>query len=136
MEKLTERKVTFFSSVMDSAYDAAPVATYVSGKGRVPLINPNKRRGAERATFTPAQKDINPVHLVPAIVILPRVASCGICDFDDPNLKRLARIPVMIDVPNSSYACDYRYANVQLAALRAADTAGAPPRTNFVQPKR
>ncbi len=30
MEKLTERKVTFLYSAMDSAYDAAPVATYVS----------------------------------------------------------------------------------------------------------
>ena len=57
MEKLTERKVTFLYSVMDSAYDAAPVATYVSGKGRVPLIDPNKRRGHERTAFTPAQKE-------------------------------------------------------------------------------
>jgi IS5 family transposase len=57
MEKLTERKVTFLYSVMDSAYDAAPVATYITGKGRVPLIDPNKRRGAERIIFTPAQKE-------------------------------------------------------------------------------
>ena len=57
MEKLTERKVTFLYSVMDSAYDAAPVATYITGKGRVPLIDLNKRRGAERIIFTPAQKE-------------------------------------------------------------------------------
>jgi transposase len=57
MEKLTERKVTFLYSVMDSAYDAKPVKTYIGGKGRVPLIDPNKRRGSERMTFTPAQKD-------------------------------------------------------------------------------
>jgi len=37
--------------------DAAPVATYITGKGRVPLIDPNKRRGAERIVFTPAQKE-------------------------------------------------------------------------------
>ena len=57
MEKLTERKVTFLYSVMDSAYDAETVATYITGKGRVPLIDPNKRRGAERIIFTPAQKE-------------------------------------------------------------------------------
>lgn len=57
MEKLTERKVTFLYSVMDSAYDAAPVATYITGKGRVPLIDLNKRRGSERIVFTPAQKE-------------------------------------------------------------------------------
>jgi len=37
MEKLTERKVSFLYSVMDSAYDAAPVAACITGKGRVPL---------------------------------------------------------------------------------------------------
>jgi len=57
MEKLTERKVTFLYSVMDSAYDAAPVKNYIDGKGRVPLIDPNKRRGNERIPFTPAQKE-------------------------------------------------------------------------------
>jgi len=57
MEKLTERKVTFLYSVMDSAYDAVPVATYITSKGRVPLIDPNKRRGGERIVFTPAQKE-------------------------------------------------------------------------------
>lgn len=57
MEKLTERKLDFLYSVMDSAYDAAPIWSYVSGKGRVPLIDPNKRRGAERTTFTPAQRE-------------------------------------------------------------------------------
>jgi transposase len=57
MEKLTERKVTFLYSVMDSAYDAQSVKTYIGGKGRVPLIDPNKRRGSEQMTFTPAQKE-------------------------------------------------------------------------------
>ena len=57
MEKLTERKITFLYSVMDSAYDAAPVKNYIDGKGRVPLIDPNKRRGNERIPFTPAQKE-------------------------------------------------------------------------------
>jgi IS5 family transposase len=57
MEKLTERKITFLYSVMDSAYDATPIATYVSGKGRMPLIDPNKRRGGAQRVFTPAQKE-------------------------------------------------------------------------------
>jgi IS5 family transposase len=57
MEKLTERKITFLYSVMDSAYDAAPIKNYIDGKGRVPLIDPNKRRGNERIPFTPAQKE-------------------------------------------------------------------------------
>lgn len=57
MEKLTERKITFLYSVMDSAYDATPIATYVSGKGRVPLIDPNKRRGRAESSLTLAQKE-------------------------------------------------------------------------------
>lgn len=57
MEKWTERKIDFLYSVMDSAYDAAPIAAYIRKKGRVPLIDPNKRRGTERASFSPAQKE-------------------------------------------------------------------------------
>lgn len=57
LEKLTERKVTFLYSLMDSAYEAQPITNYIEGKGRVPLIDPNKRRGGERVTFPPAQKE-------------------------------------------------------------------------------
>lgn len=57
MEKWTERKITYLYSVMDSAYDARPIADYVEGMGRVPLIDPNKRRGGERKGFTPAQQE-------------------------------------------------------------------------------
>ncbi|HSW62628.1 MAG TPA: transposase [Dissulfurispiraceae bacterium] len=57
MEKWTERKLDFLYSVMDSAYDAGPILGYIQGKGRVPLIDPNKRRGSERRTFTPAQRE-------------------------------------------------------------------------------
>lgn len=53
MEKLTERKVTFLHSVINSAYDAKSVKTYIGRKGRIPLFDPNKRRGSERMTFTP-----------------------------------------------------------------------------------
>lgn len=57
MEKWTEWKVDFLYSVMDSAYDAVPISGFISGKGRVPLIDPNKRLGSERRTFCPAQKE-------------------------------------------------------------------------------
>ena len=57
MEKWTERKITHLYSVMDSAYDARPIISYIEGKGRVPLIDQNKRRGGERMSFTPAQKE-------------------------------------------------------------------------------
>jgi hypothetical protein len=57
MEKWTERKLAFLYSVMDSAYDAAPISGYIRGKGRVPLIDPNKRRGSEREAFDPAQQE-------------------------------------------------------------------------------
>jgi len=57
MGKLTERKVTFIYSVMGSAYNAEPVTKHVGGKGRVPLIDPNKRLGNERMIFIPAQTD-------------------------------------------------------------------------------
>lgn len=56
MEKWTERKLTHLYSVMDSAYDAHSIVSYIEGKGRVPLIDPNKRRGGERRTFSPAQQ--------------------------------------------------------------------------------
>ena len=42
---------------MDSAYDAAPIAAYITGKGSVPLIDPNKRRGSQRIPFAPSQKE-------------------------------------------------------------------------------
>jgi len=57
MEKWTERKITYLYSVMDSAYDARPIVGYIEGKGRVPLIDPNKRRGGERIAFTPSQQE-------------------------------------------------------------------------------
>ena len=57
MEKWTERKITYLYSVMDSAYDARPIAGYIEGKGRVPLIDPNNRRAGEHRTFSPAQKE-------------------------------------------------------------------------------
>jgi hypothetical protein len=56
MEKLTERKITFLYSLMDSAYDAKPIVSYIRGKGRIELIDHQKRRGDGRPPFDPAQK--------------------------------------------------------------------------------
>ncbi|SLM13327.1 transposase (fragment) [uncultured spirochete] len=47
--------MTFLYSVMDSAYDASPIREYISGKGHVPLIEINTRRGCTRS-FSPAQE--------------------------------------------------------------------------------
>ncbi len=56
MEKLTGRKVRHLYSLMDAAYDADAISVYIREQGRVPLIDPNKRRGPEREPLSPAQK--------------------------------------------------------------------------------
>ncbi len=56
MEKLTEKKVQHLYSLMDAAYDAGPIIDYIQSRGRVPLIDPNKRRGTESRSFDPAEK--------------------------------------------------------------------------------
>ena len=57
LEKMTEEKVQHLYSVMDAAYDADSIATYIKGRGRVPLIDQNKRRGTDREPFSPSQKE-------------------------------------------------------------------------------
>jgi hypothetical protein len=57
MEKLTEKKVRHLYSVMDAAYDAKPIHDYIRGGDRVPLIDPNKRKGTDQRTFNPAEKE-------------------------------------------------------------------------------
>jgi len=56
MEKLTGKKVQHLYSIMDAAYDAKPVSDYINAQGRVPLIDPNNRKGMEQRTFDPAEK--------------------------------------------------------------------------------
>jgi transposase len=46
LEKLTERNVIHLYSLMDAAYDAPHIRNYIEGKGRVALIDRNKRRKA------------------------------------------------------------------------------------------
>jgi transposase len=56
MEKLTERRIEYLYSLMDSAYDAKEIRTYIEAKGRVPLIEANNRGGAGSRGFDPAEK--------------------------------------------------------------------------------
>jgi hypothetical protein len=57
MAKLTERKVTHLYDLMDSAYDVPEIREYEKGKGRVALIDFNKRRCKEPLQFDPAEKE-------------------------------------------------------------------------------
>lgn len=56
LEKLTERNVTHLYSVMDAAYDAPQIYQYSEEKGRVALIDQNKRRKDNRMPMDPAEK--------------------------------------------------------------------------------
>jgi hypothetical protein len=55
MEKLTAKKITHLYSLMDAAYDSEDISDFIRTSGRVPLIDPNKRRKQARY-FTPAEK--------------------------------------------------------------------------------
>jgi hypothetical protein len=57
MEKLTERKIHHLYSLMDSAYDAQDIRNYIEGKGRVAIIDGNKRRSEGARSFDSAQKE-------------------------------------------------------------------------------
>jgi hypothetical protein len=57
MEKMTENKVTFCYSLMDAAYDTVHIKTFIEGRGRVPIIDPNKRNDPSRPPLDPAKKE-------------------------------------------------------------------------------
>lgn len=57
MEKLTERNITHLYSLMDSAYDAAEIRDYITARGRVALIDQNKRRNDSRQPMDSARKE-------------------------------------------------------------------------------
>jgi len=57
MEKLTERNITHLYSLMDAAYDAKEVHRYITEKGRVAIIDRNKRRNDSREPLDPAAKE-------------------------------------------------------------------------------
>jgi len=48
LEKMSGQRITHLYSLMDSAYDAKPIKDFITGTGRIPIIDPNKRRKAQR----------------------------------------------------------------------------------------
>jgi hypothetical protein len=56
MEKLTERKIRHLYSLMDSAYDAQDIRSYITTKGRVAIIEGNKRKGERGRWLDAAEK--------------------------------------------------------------------------------
>jgi transposase len=57
MEKMTEQKVLSFYSLMDSAYDAKAITSFIRSRDRVPIIDPNKRTSNSRPPLDPAKKE-------------------------------------------------------------------------------
>jgi transposase len=57
MEKMTEQKVQFCYSLMDSAYDAREIDSFIRNRERVPVIDPNKRKNALRRPLDPAKQE-------------------------------------------------------------------------------
>jgi len=57
MEKITERNITHLYSLMDSAYDAGEIYDYIAARGRIALIDQNKRRNDNRHPMDPAGKE-------------------------------------------------------------------------------
>jgi hypothetical protein len=57
MEKITEQRVTFFYSLMDSAYDAKTIKDFIVSRQRIPIIDPNKRKNNNRVPLDPAKQE-------------------------------------------------------------------------------
>jgi len=57
LEKLTEQRVLSFYSLMDSAYDAKAIDAFIRSRGRIPIIDPNRRNGKGRAPLEGAKKE-------------------------------------------------------------------------------
>lgn len=56
LERMTETRVTHLYSLMDAAYDSDTISSFIKGRGRVPLIDHNKRRNDTRPGFDPASQ--------------------------------------------------------------------------------
>jgi transposase len=56
LEKMTEQKVSFCYSLMDSAYDAMAIRNFIESRGRVPIIEPHPRYRS-RLPLDPAQQE-------------------------------------------------------------------------------
>ena len=57
MEQLTETKVPFCYSLMDSAYDSKVIDEFIRSHGRIPIIDPNKRNDNDRPPLDPAKQE-------------------------------------------------------------------------------
>jgi len=57
MEKMTEQKITFCYSLMDAGYDAQTISDFILSRGRVPIIDPNKRKDKNRSPLDPAKQE-------------------------------------------------------------------------------
>jgi hypothetical protein len=56
MEKMTGAKVDRLYSLMDAAYDAKEIRSFIEATGGIALIDANKRRGADREPMDPAAR--------------------------------------------------------------------------------
>jgi len=54
LEMMTETRVTHLYSLMDSAYDAEPIRSFIAARKRIPIIDRNPRRKDSRPPFCPA----------------------------------------------------------------------------------
>jgi len=52
---MSSERVTRLYSLMDSAYDAKPIKDFIFASGKIPIIDPNKRRKQQRV-LSPAEK--------------------------------------------------------------------------------
>jgi hypothetical protein len=57
MEKMPEEKASSCYSLMDAGYDAKLIDGFIRSRGRIPIIDPNKRKNAERPPLDPAKKE-------------------------------------------------------------------------------
>jgi len=57
MEKITEQRVTFCYSLMDPAYDAKTIREFILSRGRIPIIDPKKRRNKDHVPLDPAKQE-------------------------------------------------------------------------------
>jgi hypothetical protein len=57
MEQLTEMKVPFCYSLMDSAYDSKVIDEFIRSRGRIPIIELNKRKDHDRPPPGPAEQE-------------------------------------------------------------------------------
>ena len=56
-EKITGQRVQFCYSLMDAAYDSKLIDNFIRKRGRIPIIDPDKRQNNKRPPLDPAEKE-------------------------------------------------------------------------------